>query len=295
MPLFLTIRGICFAYMKLVRTNNVGWWTPEGARANGAALAAKLTDAIKGPVVLLTLTVQPAKHGDPYTAYKWGVKTLRNVMCDLRAAVPAPRYMWKLEVQQNDYPHWHVIIPAKWSRRQKHMAIAAILRRWRAGSGESGQGVDVRICRDAGAVAYLCKYVTKSPEWPEWMLDRIRIRIVQTSRGFFSGPVGGPVGGPAGEEKKRDLPVLTYRERIATAYRNVKLVSSHGWSWRGRLSVCWFDLYATVRDAIVTLREIDLSRLVASHPLIREVGRVFALPSAVLRDLVVGPCIVSGG
>lgn len=285
--------------MKLVRTNNVGWWTAEGARANGAVLAKKLTETISGPVVLLTLTVQPSKHGDPYTAYQWGVKTLRNVMCDLRAVVPVPRYLWKLEVQKNEFPHWHLIIPARWSRAQKRLAIAAILRRWRAGSGEAGQGVDVRICRDAGAVGYLCKYVCKSPEWPDWMQDRIRIRIVQTSRGFFGGPVGGPVGGPAGgpvgEKKKRDLPVLTYRERIETAYRLVKLVSSHGWFWRGRLSSCWFDWYKSVRDAIVTLREVDLSRLCASHPLIREVGRVFALPSAVVRDLVPVGAEVSGG
>lgn len=282
--------------MKLVRTNNIGWWTPEGARSNGAALAKKLTETISGPVVLLTLTVQPSKHGDPYTAYKWGVKTLRNVMCDLRRVVPVPRYMWKLEVQQNEYPHWHLIIPARWTKQQKRLAIAAILRRWRAGSGEAGQGVDVRLCRDASAVGYLCKYVAKSPEWPDWMQDRIRIRIVQTSRGFFSNSDGNPKStDPSGEEKKRDLPVLTYRERIETAYRSVKLVSSHGWSWRGKLSSCWFDWYESVRDAIVTLREIDLSRLCASHPLIREVGRVFGMSSAVVRDLVPVGASVSGG
>ena len=216
-------------------------------------------------------------------------------MCDLRAVVPVPRYMWKLEVQKNEYPHWHLIVPVHWSKRQKHMAIAAILRRWRAGSGESGQGVDVRICRDAGAVGYLCKYVAKSPEWPEWMQDRIRIRIVQTSKGFYSDLGSHKSNSDAETPKRRDLPVLTYRERIATAYRSVKLVSSHGWAWRGRLSVCWFDLYESVRDAIVTLREIDLGRLVASHPLLREVGRVFSLPTSVLRDLVPVGAEVSGG
>lgn len=219
--------------MKLKRIIERNWYTAEGAAYNGSVLYKRLTGRFHSyRPTLVTLTVDPAKHENPYAAWLWGKSVLRKALYDLQQALGRDiRYFWKLEVQGNEFPHWHIVLDTRIGRHEFDIALRALASRWLAGS--SIQGIDFKRIRK-GSVKYLLKYVSKDGEWPDWMLDRCRIRIVGASLGFWS-------DGEESVEKKGDVraadtepkpakperPKMTYRERLELVGRLVCLVTAY--------------------------------------------------------------------
>lgn len=218
--------------MKLKRIIERNWYTAEGAAYNGSVLYKRLTGRfVSYRPTLLTLTVDPSKHESPYAAWLWGKSVLRKTLYDLQKALGRDvRYFWKLEVQGNGFPHWHIVLDTRIGRHEFDIALRALASRWLHGS--SIQGIDIKRIRK-GSVKYLLKYVSKNGEWPDWMLDRCRIRIVGASLGFWS-------DGEENSEKKGDVrdadtepkpakperPKMTYRERLQLVGRLVCLLSA---------------------------------------------------------------------
>lgn len=221
--------------MKLKRIIERNWYTAEGAAYNGAVWYKRLFGRfVAYRPTLLTLTVDPSKHKSPHAAWLWGKSVLRKTLYDLQQALGRDiRYFWKLEVQGNGFPHWHIVLDTRIQRHEFERALRAIASRWLAGS--SIQGIDFKRIRK-GSINYLLKYVAKDGEWPEWMLDRCRIRIVGASVGFWDDgeKAEGKNGGkgdlnpepfdPKPAKPKR--PKLTYRERLALFGRLVCLLTA---------------------------------------------------------------------
>src|SRR5690606_23645421 len=86
--------------------------------------------------------------------------------------IQAP-YLTKVEFHQNGWAHFHVIF-----RTRRFLDGNALRHLWGYGRTHVAriQQKDFR---------YLLKYVTKGGEIPDWVLNRKRIRIIQTARGFY--------------------------------------------------------------------------------------------------------------
>ncbi len=220
--------------MKLKRIIERNWYTAEGAAYNGSALYKRLSGRfVSYRPTLLTLTVDPSKHESPHAAWLWGKSVLRKTLYDLQKALGRDiRYFWKLEVQGNGYPHWHIVLDTRIARHEFDAALRALASRWLAGS--SMQGIDVKRIQK-GSVKYLLKYVSKDGGWPEWMLDRCRIRIVGASLGFWDDgencrekkrDSGGMAGDGEPKPAKPERPKRTYREMLELVGRLVCLLSA---------------------------------------------------------------------
>lgn len=118
-------------------------------------------------------------------------------------------YFVAFECQGDGWPHWHVLCqPLPGVRVQRLWAVAAV--RWETFSGERrGRAFrlkgnkptfgDVHVQDEWSpkqqrrfspmqAAGYVAKYVTKYPVkgWPQWVLNRERVRLFETSRGFWA-------------------------------------------------------------------------------------------------------------
>lgn len=273
--------------MKVQRIKERGWYTQEGAAIKGAHLSRRLLEKAgnRKKLVLLTLTLDPEKHADEAAGYEWGSEVLRRVMYDLRQYLGEFEHMWKLETQENGWPHWHILIfRGGVPRHQFGEVLRVIGSRWLAGS--SLQGIDLKRV-DVRGVKYLCKYVSKSQIWPDWMLDLCRIRIYGTSKGFWGALVSASEKvGDKVERKCEPLPPKTYRERLENAFRSVILWTNNGWGFYGRLNKSWFD-YAVgeARDVLDIPDWWDLESG-ECRDLCKELGAIFQISPLLMRGAI---------
>lgn len=273
--------------MKVQRIKEQGWFTAEGAAIKGSKLARRLLEKAgsRKKLVLLTLTLDPEKHASEYEGYEWGSEVLRRVMYDLRQYLGEFEHLWKLETQENGWPHWHVLIfRGGVPRHQFSQVLAVIGSRWLAGS--SPQGIDLKRV-DIRGVKYLCKYVSKSQLWPDWMLDLCRIRIYGTSKGFWGAP--SESSEKVGDKVERvavPAPKKTYRERLETAFRSVILWTNNGWGFYGRLSKSWWDY--SVAEARNVLDIPDWWDLESGEcrELCQDLGAIFQLSPLLMRGAI---------
>jgi hypothetical protein len=132
----------------------------------------------------ITLTIDRAQYPDPSEAYEVSKRHLRQFLYELRETYGIRRWCWKLEFHRADdhghvYPHWHLLLDYK-----RPIPVDVITRAWGKGRTE------VKGVLDQG-FDYMFKYVAKSVEnLPDWILSRTRVRLFQTSRGFFESPAG---------------------------------------------------------------------------------------------------------
>jgi hypothetical protein len=89
--------------------------------------------------------------------------------------IDAP-YCVKVEFHQNGWAHFHVVFLTR-----RFLPGAMLTGLW--GYGRT----DVRRIRN-DTFRYLLKYVTKGGGLPAWVKGRIRLRIFQSSRGFYKTP-----------------------------------------------------------------------------------------------------------
>lgn len=134
----------------------------------------------------VTLTFDRSQYPDPAKAHDLGKRHLREMMYQLRKRYGIHRWCWKMELHEPDdetgliFPHFHLLLDYK-----RPIPLPEILALW--GKGR----VEIKGVTDS-EFEYLFKYVTKAVDFlPDWLTTRTRVRLFQTSRGFF--PTGGTV------------------------------------------------------------------------------------------------------
>ena len=164
------------------------WWHPQGRRKMVQRIEARGMPWLKG-WLFFTLTVDPKLFDSPEDAYETAKDRIRRVIHGLRErGYEIRRYASKLELQGNEYPHWHLLVDTR-----ARIPDAEVRELW-------GYGIcQVKRIRPQ-KWQYLFKYVVKfSQDVPEWVLNyKKRIRVFQTSVGFFDKPA--PLG--VGEKRK---------------------------------------------------------------------------------------------
>lgn len=227
-------------------------------------LAAVLKEHFQN-VMMLTFTLDPEHFSEgPEPAYRWVAqeRILANVMRALRKAglVTNPRYFYVVEFHDNGWPHWHLLLDAKflsiakvrefWNRHLKKLGICE--KDTRVGLGgvkfSSGKksGGELEFASPIQAASYTAGYLTKFPKdgFPDWVMNyQGRIKRYGVSHHFWEG-CEAPSG--AGSEKsarvveavdegcdpvEREV-VATPSERVASCCARVGVVESgRAWSY----------------------------------------------------------------
>ncbi len=158
------------------------WFHAKGLFKVLARLEPKLPN-VEGSL-FLTFTLNPALFEGPSIAFDLSRDRLRRIFYALHRGVKwegktyrvdAP-YCVKLEFHANGWPHFHVIFLTR-----RFLPGALLNELW-----SYGRTNVQRITNDE--FRYLLKYVTKSGELPEWAKSRRRLRVFQSSRGFYTTP-----------------------------------------------------------------------------------------------------------
>ncbi len=188
--------------------NPTSWFHPRGIYKVLARITPKLPD-VEG-CLFLTFTFDPALFNDAGTAFDLGRDRMRRLFFKLRRGVEwkgkryvidAP-YCVKVEFHANDWAHFHAVFLTR--RFVPGDMLNAL---W----GFGRTNVE-RITNDD--FRYLLKYVTKGVSLPEWVLKRPRLRVFQSSRGFYAtestttrkpatGKKRGRIAGTLGERLER--------------------------------------------------------------------------------------------
>jgi hypothetical protein len=156
-----------------------GFWTTLGALAKVRILTRRgFPDNLRN-WRFITLTLDRTRYPDPESAYEIGKRHLRQLIYRLRRKYSIRRWCWKMEFHQPDedgrvYCHWHLLLDYK-----RPIDFEELHALW--GKGR----VDIKGVSDS-RFEYLFKYVTKAVDLlPDWVTNRTRMRLFQTSNGFF--------------------------------------------------------------------------------------------------------------
>lgn len=150
------------------------WFTPEGAAKKLSAMEKKGLPSFRN-WRFITLTVDQKQFSSAQGAYEYIKPRMRYFMRDLRAYLGKGklRYCWKLEFQENGWPHYHMLLD--YHDKIDHSDLLSM---W-------GHGF-VHLSRVRGArLPYQFKYVCKEVgELPSWFTAQKRPRCFQSSRLF---------------------------------------------------------------------------------------------------------------
>ena len=183
--------------------NPASWFHPVGIRKVLAKLEPRLPD-VTG-MLFLTFTFNPALFADPSLAFETGRDRLRRIFFKLRHGVEwkgktylidAP-YCVKVEFHANGWAHFHVVFLTR-----RYLPGELLNTLWELGRTNVGR-IRNKTFR------YLLKYVTKGCDLPAWVLGRQRLRVFQSSRGFYRPSVETPA------EERQSEP-LGYKRRQTT-------------------------------------------------------------------------------
>ena len=190
------------------------WFHPMGIFKVLARIWDRLPDV--GGKLFLTFTLDPKLYASEEAAFEDSRKWLRKVFFQLRHGVEhegklytinAP-YCIKVEFHESGWVHYHAIFL---TRRFLPKELLAEL--WGLGW--------VKVQRITNAdFHYLLKYVTKPDQLPEWVKQRKRLRVFQTTKGFLKAP-------PAPKRSPRnDLDKVKGKEQRASYTMNERF-----WRW----------------------------------------------------------------
>ena len=155
------------------------WFTEIGRAKILRDLKPRLPD-VSGKL-FLTLTIDPKNFESAEQAFEVSRDRIRRMMFDLRKGVrfgekcyriDAP-YMVKVEFHRSGFAHFHIIYMTK-----RFLPGALLNEVWGLGR------TNVQRIQNQ-EFHYLLKYVTKFCDLPDWVKQRERIRIIQTSKGFY--------------------------------------------------------------------------------------------------------------
>ena len=153
------------------------WWHDLGRSRMVKRLEAKGFPNMWG-WLFVTVTINPDGYESPDAAYEAGSDRLRRMIHALReAGYGIKRWFWKLELHENEFPHWHLGLDCR-----EFISNEEVSEAWGLGFTKT-----LRVQKERD-FRYLFKYVTKAGDAvPDWVLDYgRRIRVFQTSRGFYA-------------------------------------------------------------------------------------------------------------
>lgn len=161
----------------------VSWFHPIGVHRAVARIKERLPDV--GGKLFLTFTVDPSRYENAEVAYEHSRDKLRRIFHKLRKGVNhegknyriTEPYCVKTEFHENGFAHFHVVFLTR-----RFLPAELLNHIW--GLGRTNVA---RIRKED--FHYLLKYVSKSGELPAWVGQRLRIRIFQASRGFYTEPL----------------------------------------------------------------------------------------------------------
>lgn len=154
------------------------WFTCEGARLKARRLQAKGIPDLRN-WRFITLTVDD-RESSPLEVYQRGKDRLRRFTEKWRDALGREvRWLWKLEMHEDGFPHWHMLVD--YTQKIPPEFFGEVASWWGLGRVNIG-----RVRKKE--MHYVFKYVCKGGQSiPDWVLDFPgRIRCVQASRGFFT-------------------------------------------------------------------------------------------------------------
>jgi len=187
---------------------------PRCCMTLGYKLRDRLVEILRtfNTIYMITLTVDPwlfVQENSPCP--ELGYFYVRDKRCVARFVktllgwgfLQSDRYFYVVEWQKNGFPHYHLVVDAKF------VPFEAICKAWNAfrppwagpvAGDRPGMGSvqftksKCNRTRDAlGCAKYIIKYLTKHPErgYPDWVMDAdYRIRRFSSSRGFWGGHQG---------------------------------------------------------------------------------------------------------
>lgn len=170
----------------------------------------------------MTLTFDRT-HGTPLECWKSGKDHMRRFLGKLRILVDLKEFpwAWKLEIHEDSYPHWHLILDFG-GRRIPREKLHLLNHLWGFGR------VNVKKI-DKDEFEYLFKYVSKIPfgcedeetqvALPQWLLDyqeikdgrpTTRVRFWQTGGGFYTNVPEAPKA----DKKENRYSIVPYTYRV---------------------------------------------------------------------------------
>jgi hypothetical protein len=187
------------------------WFHPVGIYKVLARIWDRLPDV--GGKLFLTFTLDPKLYANEEAAFEDSRNWLRKVFFQLRHGIEhegkfytinAP-YCVKVEFHESGWVHYHVILL---TRRFLPKELLAEL--WSLGW--------VKVQRITNEdFHYLLKYVTKPDDLPEWVKNRKRLRVFQTTKGFLkpsSTPKRSPTNDLDADKPKEHRASYTMNERF---------------------------------------------------------------------------------
>jgi len=189
----------------------ISWHDSKGVIKVVSRLLPRLPD-VSGSL-FITYTLDRHLFSNPASAFDYARQLIRKMFAQLRKGVTwqgklyqinAP-YCVKVEFHEDEegWPHFHVIVLTR-----RFIPAELLDHLWGLGR------VNVKRITNED-FHYLLKYVAKGIGYPAWVLDRHRIRIFQSSRGFLK-PIEG-IDEPKAKRalaKKRKRASYTIRERL---------------------------------------------------------------------------------
>lgn len=152
------------------------WFTQQGVWKMAKQLDERMPDLKNGR--FMTLTINQEFYDSPQEAYEKGKRHLCEFFYRLDKFLGRPKgkrtkYCWKLEFQENGWPHWHVLF--LYRRKIDCLAIGKL---WGKGRTE------IKRIRNH-KFSYLWKYMMKGEECPGWLKEYKQVRVFQSSKGFL--------------------------------------------------------------------------------------------------------------
>lgn len=178
------------------------WWHELGRPKMVRRLEARGFPNLFG-WLFVTLTIDPELFDGPADAFVRGRDRIRRAVARLRARYGIKRYFVKFELTEAGWPHWHLGLECRDHIDNEHLFEA-----WGLGF------TSIKRVKKPRDFRYLFKYVTKDTHGegvPDWVLDfPRRIRVFQTSPGFFGEPSKASKSSAETEQEKEPV---TLRDR----------------------------------------------------------------------------------
>lgn len=174
-------------------TRSDSWLDPESAPYLAARLSARLIERCRGRRGLfVTLTYDPSNYTDDRDCYRAAQEQQhlnRFIQRLSKYLGQSLRGKWiaKREFQRNGFLHYHLIVLDV--HRIPHDQLTRL---W-------GHGFTFINRLSPKRITYLCKYVSKSGDFPSWLLleKPKSVKIISTSPGFWGNSTETPEPDPA--------------------------------------------------------------------------------------------------
>lgn len=193
-----------------------------------AVLTEKLHLFQNPAMISLTIDQNGTKTGKGFDSKfkSWEYVTKGGFISRLMRALKIINWVWVVEFQQNDWPHWHILVdmprPCDYTEFNKH---AWSLWRYKWQIGGYDLSADNKFDCPEHAVNYITKYMTKAGGFPEWFLKMQKVRVVQGSRSVGRLVMNDKYEGSQSlAQEKRDRETQPVYKRIAECGHSTDLI-----------------------------------------------------------------------